>query len=982
VREVRTADHADQLAPWLAERGARKVLLITGKSRRFVDEVTGALAGFEVQVFDGALVHVPESVVAAAVELVGQLEPDAIVSVGGGAATGLGKGIRLLRDIPFAAIPTTYSGSETTTIWGTSSGGAKNTGRDDRVRPDLVIYDLRFTPRRQVLGVPSLINALAHPISALSAGSTGAGGAIAACTDALLRLLDHPDSPRSRRAAIDAVIAAGAVLEAGELGRHHEIAHVLGGRFGASHAGLHSVLLAHSTFDLEPELSAAVHDAARVADLPGLIGEALIRVNAPRALRDLDVDGEPLAAMIDSGELPDWVWDAYLGLRPSRRFRRLERFLWSAGAPLERAARCVVALHGRDSDATAAIRQVRAAIADDPDTAILAPQAPAGSWYEEATAEELEGGLAAVSAAIDRAVEALGREQVFLHGLGQGACLAIAAIAARREALGGLIALGGARPPAVPEPVDLGGMPALLVPRPQRGDSPGAEHPPTGKASRSRIVGLRGEDTTQPGGGGASLVGQHAAVGAPGSDDVTAAELRAAGAAVEVLGVAGGEGLAARRIITGWSPADGPRGFGNSHEVEGLPGALARGQNSPRRVPRGLWAEQISGTGFVAERGRNLRSWLYRIRPATQHGEMKRSRQDRITGHFDARGLDPNLRGFRPLALPERPTDLIDGTVTLGGAGSAELRRGFAVHLYAATAGMERRAFANADGDLLVVPQLGTLTLLTELGVLEVGPGSVAVIPRGFKFSALLDGPARGWIGEVFGRNFELPDRGPVGANGLADERHFAAPSPHFEDRLDRGYRITTKLGGQLWEARQDYSPYDVVAWHGSYAPYRYDLSSFSPVGNTRFDHIDPSIHVVIGAPLDERGSSCLDFVFFAPRWDPTEHTLRPPWFHRNAITEINGIIRDPSLRRDGPFSEGCTFITPTLTAHGVLSRSLEAAIDGGDRPVRIPDSSAWFQFESALPLSLTSWARLEANQVPEWRGEWGAHRTHYDPHM
>jgi homogentisate 1,2-dioxygenase len=214
----------------------------------------------------------------------------------------------------------------------------------------------------------------------------------------------------------------------------------------------------------------------------------------------------------------------------------------------------------------------------------------------------------------------------------------------------------------------------------------------------------------------------------------------------------------------------------------------------------------------------------------------------------------------------------VDGLKTLGGAGSASLRRGYAVHLYTANRSMEDRAFTSADGDLLILPELGALTLLTELGALDVRPGELALVPRGIRFSVLLrDAVARGTVAEAFGRHFALPERGVVGSNGLADARHFRAPTPFYEDRLAPGYRITAKYGGVLHEARQDHSPYDVAGWRGSYAPYAYDLSLFSPVGNTRVDHADPSVHTVLGAPLDEPGTATLDLVAFVPRWDPTE---------------------------------------------------------------------------------------------------------------
>ncbi|MCA9719987.1 MAG: homogentisate 1,2-dioxygenase, partial [Myxococcales bacterium] len=319
---------------------------------------------------------------------------------------------------------------------------------------------------------------------------------------------------------------------------------------------------------------------------------------------------------------------------------------------------------------------------------------------------------------------------------------------------------------------------------------------------------------------------------------------------------------------------------------------------------------------------------------------------------------------------------------TLGGAGGPALRRGYAIHLYAANHSMDERAFYNADGELLLLPQRGRLTLQTELGALELGPGELAVLPRGLLFSVLLrDGDARGYLAEVYGRRFELPGRGPVGANGLADPRHFRAPVARFEDRLAPGYRVTAKLGGRLFDARQDHAPYDVVAWHGDHVPYVYDLARFSPVGNTRFDHPDPSIFTVLSAPLDEQGAHCLDLVFFPPRWDASERSFRPPFFHRNAVTEINGIIRDASLGAHALFQPGGCFVTPAMTAHGVLARAVERELRRRDEtPTRIPDDSAWFQLETALPLHLSRWARGTALRVPGWPLRWGAQRRRFDP--
>jgi homogentisate 1,2-dioxygenase len=296
---------------------------------------------------------------------------------------------------------------------------------------------------------------------------------------------------------------------------------------------------------------------------------------------------------------------------------------------------------------------------------------------------------------------------------------------------------------------------------------------------------------------------------------------------------------------------------------------------------------------------------------------------------------------------------------------------------------MEQRCFYDADGDLMIIPELGPITLLTEMGILDLGPGEIAVVPRGVRFSVLLRGPAaRGWVAEVFGRPFELPERGPVGANGLTDPRHFRAPAAWHEDRLSPGYKVTARAGGELYQGTQDYSPFDVVAWHGNHCPYVYDLAMFSPSGNTRVDHGDPSIYTVLSAPLDETGAHALDLIVFPPRWDPTERTFRPPYFHRNATTELNGVIREPAAP-GSPFEPGLTFLTPGMTPHGVLApaaeRALAATDEEADRPRRSSDAGLWFQFESALPFSLSAWAQRAPNRIAEWPLVWGAYRTHFN---
>jgi homogentisate 1,2-dioxygenase len=373
---------------------------------------------------------------------------------------------------------------------------------------------------------------------------------------------------------------------------------------------------------------------------------------------------------------------------------------------------------------------------------------------------------------------------------------------------------------------------------------------------------------------------------------------------------------------------------------------------------------------------------MYRIRPSAQHGEFVPLAHRTFTSDFTGEAPEPGPAGFAPLEVPKEPADFVDGMATVGGAGSPLLRRGFAVHVYAANRSMEARALCNADGDFLVLPELGALSVVTELGVLDVDPGMLVILPRGLRFSVLLrDGVARGYVAEAFGRPFVLPERGPAGANGLADARHFRAPTAWHEDRLAPGFRVTTKLGGALYEATQDYSPYDVVAWHGNHAPYAYDLSAFSPLGGVRFDHPDPSVYSVLSAPMDEQGASTLDLIVFPPRWDVSEGTFRPPYLHRNAVSEFNGIIKEVRDPRP-PFVPGAYFLTPCMTPHGAVVGSVERALSApaarADEPRRTSNQALWFQFETALPFSLSPWAKTAENRAPGWQAMWGPYRTHF----
>ena len=402
-------------------------------------------------------------------------------------------------------------------------------------------------------------------------------------------------------------------------------------------------------------------------------------------------------------------------------------------------------------------------------------------------------------------------------------------------------------------------------------------------------------------------------------------------------------------------------GFGGHFESEAIEGALPRTQNSPRRAPLGLYPEQINGTPFTAPRAKNRRIWVYRIRPTVIDAPWERvsARTDLSLEHL-AEPVQPNLLGWRPLSLDGGGDhDFADGLRTICGAGDPSIGAGLAVHLFTATRSMWRRAFASHDGDLLLAPDTGALRLRTELGSLDVAPGQIAVVPRGIRFAVdLREAPARGYVFEPYGRSFELPERGVIGANGLADPRHFEHPAAAFEES-DEPHRVTAKIGGVLYETTRAGSPFDVVAWHGNLAPYRFDLARFVPVGATRVDHPDPSIYTVLTAPLDRPGESAADFVVFPERWEVAEGTFRPPFYHRNATSEVNGIVRGPTA--DRVFSRGGCFVTPALAAHGVEGETYERTIALDDAeahaPERMGHSSTWIQLETIFPLRVAAWA-------------------------
>lgn len=416
-------------------------------------------------------------------------------------------------------------------------------------------------------------------------------------------------------------------------------------------------------------------------------------------------------------------------------------------------------------------------------------------------------------------------------------------------------------------------------------------------------------------------------------------------------------------------------GFGNEFATEAVSGALPEGQNAPQRSKLGLYTEQFSGTSFTAPRAVNRRTWTYRIRPSVTHKPYEAYEPGYPSllrsGPFNEVATPPNQMRWDPVPVPETETDFVDGMITMGGNGDPAMQAGVAIHMYAVNTSMRGRYFYNADGEMLLVPQEGALTLATELGVLQVAPGEIVVIPRGLKFRAEVEGGARGYICENYGMQFRLPELGPIGANGLANARDFLAPVAAFEDQ-DGDFRIVAKFLGRLWEAEIDHSPLDVVAWHGNYTPYKYDLKNFNCINSVSFDHPDPSIYTVLTAPSAVPGTANVDFAIFPPRWLVAEHTFRPPWFHRNMMNEFMGLVFGQYDAKAEGFVPGGASLHNCMAGHGPDAETWERASGAELKPVHLADTLA-FMFETGLAVRPTRYAlegKIRQHEYYEcWQG-------------
>jgi homogentisate 1,2-dioxygenase len=403
-------------------------------------------------------------------------------------------------------------------------------------------------------------------------------------------------------------------------------------------------------------------------------------------------------------------------------------------------------------------------------------------------------------------------------------------------------------------------------------------------------------------------------------------------------------------------------GFGNSFASEAVPGTLPVGRNSPQRSPRGLYTEVLSGTAFTAPRAENRSTWLYKLRPSAMHGPYRRLADGQLrSGPFNEAETAPNRLRWNPFPIPGEPRDFIDGLLTVAGSGEPASQAGLAVHVYLANRSMTRRYFWNADGEMMFVPQEGSLLLFTELGKLEVAPGEIAVVPRGMKFKiALLEDTARGYLCENYGAAFRLPELGPIGSQGLAQQRDFNVPVAAFDEA--GACEVVAKFMGGLWASEFPHSPLDVVAWHGSYVPYKYDLARFMTINTVSFDHPDPSIFTVLTSPSGQPGVANCDFVIFPPRWTVAEDTFRPPWFHRNVMSELMGLVHGAYDAKAEGFLPGGVSIHNCMSAHGPDAVSFDKAVQAELKPHKIENTLA-FMWESRYVFRPTR-AALDAPEL------------------
>ena len=414
-------------------------------------------------------------------------------------------------------------------------------------------------------------------------------------------------------------------------------------------------------------------------------------------------------------------------------------------------------------------------------------------------------------------------------------------------------------------------------------------------------------------------------------------------------------------------------GFGNQHSTDAREGALPVGRNNPHRAAHGLFAELISGTAFTAPRAANLRTWMYRKRPSVQAGRFTPLAHPYLaSGAAGGVAMAPDPLRWRPLPLPggDVSLDFVEGLRTWVVNCDVAAQAGMAAHLVVANRSMARRAFVDADGELLIVPQQGRLAITTELGQLDVSPGEIALIPRGMAWSiALSDGVTRAYVCENYGAPFRLPELGPIGSNGLANALDFLAPVAAVDDSPGE-WELVKKFDGRLWRATLASTPFDVVAWHGNLVPYKYDTKHFVVIGSISHDHPDPSIFTVLTSPSDTPGTANCDFVIFPPRWLVAEDTFRPPWYHRNVMSEFMGLVHGQYDAKEEGFLPGGASLHNSMVPHGPDADAFEKASAAELQPRKLDETLA-FMFESRWPFRPTAFAMDDGTLDPDYARCW-----------
>lgn len=353
---------------------------------------------------------------------------------------------------------------------------------------------------------------------------------------------------------------------------------------------------------------------------------------------------------------------------------------------------------------------------------------------------------------------------------------------------------------------------------------------------------------------------------------------------------------------------------------------------------------------------------MYRISPSAKHDKFQKIEQHDWIAKFDKKWTDPSQIRWFAAEIPEKKTNFVQGTHTIAGAGDASMKNGMAIHYYLCNTSMLDESFMNSDGDLLIVPQEGELTIYTEFGIISVKPREIAVIQRGMKFSVHVTGGCRGYMAEIFAGHFVIPDLGPIGANGLANPKDFLTPVAWYEDR-ECDWLSIHKFQGDLYSSKMDHSPFDVVGWHGNYAPYKYNLDDFNTMNTVSYDHPDPSIFTVLTCQTLETGVAALDFVIFPPRWMVSEHTFRPPYYHKNCMSEYMGLISGQYDAKKGGksgFVPGGGSLHNIMTGHGPETEVFEKSSEMELKPVKYPYENLAFMFETTYFINLTKYALEE----------------------